>query len=321
MTDMDVVTIGETMTLFTPNEEGPLRHARSFSMKFGGAESNVAIGLSRLGHRSRWISRLGQDEFGDAMQSFIRGEGVDVSYVTRDADGPTGVFFKEFRRLNDTRVYYYRKDSAASKMTADLLPEDAIQDAAYLHITGITPALGESCRLIIDKAIRIAKENGTKIVFDPNIRLKIWADENEARHFIKKYASQSDIVMPGVSEAEFLFGSHTPEQFVDHFHELGVKTVMMKLGKEGSLISAPYVPKTRVPGFFVERVIDPIGAGDAFAAGVLSGLLDGLPLEEAARRGNAMGAMVTMVNGDAEGLPDRADLNSFMNGRTDDVTR
>ncbi|MGW6297624.1 sugar kinase [Peribacillus butanolivorans] len=318
---MDVVTIGETMTVFTPNEEGPLRHARSFSMKFGGAESNVAIGLSRLGHRSRWISRLGEDEFGDAMHSFIRGEGVDVSYVTRDANAPTGVFFKEFRRLNDTRVYYYRKDSAASKMTAEILPEHAIQDAVYLHITGITPALGESCQLLIDKAIRIAKETGTKIVFDPNIRLKIWADENEARHFITKYASESDIVMPGVAEAEFLFGSYTPEQFIDHFHELGVETVLLKLGKEGSLISSPSVPKTQVPGFFVDRVVDPIGAGDAFASGVLSGLLDGLALEEAARRGNAMGAMVTMVNGDVEGLPIRDDLDLFMSGGAEDVTR
>lgn len=321
MKEMDVVTIGETMTLFTPNEEGPLRHANSFSMKFGGAESNVAIGLSRLGHRSRWISRLGEDEFGDAIASFIRGEGVDVSYVTRDTLAPTGVFFKEFRRLNDTRVYYYRKDSAATKMSAELLPEAAIQDAKYLHITGITPALGESCRLTLEKAIRIAKKNGTKIVFDPNIRLKIWTDEAEARHFITKYASESDIVLPGVAEAKFLFGSHTPEEFVDQFHELGVETVIMKLGKEGSIISAPSVPKKRVPGFFVERVVDPIGAGDAFAAGVLSGLLDGLPLEAAARLGNAMGAMVTMVNGDAEGLPVRADLNLFMSGDADDVTR
>ncbi|CAH0315788.1 2-dehydro-3-deoxygluconokinase [Peribacillus frigoritolerans] len=318
---MDVVTIGETMTVFTPNEEGPLRHARSFSMKFAGAESNVAIGLSRLGHSSRWISRLGDDEFGDAMQSFIRGEGVDVSYVTRDPDAPTGVFFKEFRRLNDTRVYYYRKDSAASKMTAELLSDLAIQDAAYLHITGITSALGNSCQSLLDKAIRIAKETGTKIVFDPNIRLKIWGDENEARHFITKYASESDIVMPGVAEAEFLFGSHTPEKFADHFHELGVETVLLKLGKEGSLISAPSVPKTYIPGFYVERVVDPIGAGDAFASGVLSGLLDGLPLDEAARRGNAMGAMATMVNGDVEGLPARADLDLFMSGGTEDVTR
>ncbi|WP_110929160.1 sugar kinase [Bacillus massiliglaciei] len=318
---MDVVTIGETMALFTPNEEGPLRHARSFSMKFGGAESNVAIGLSRLGHKSRWISRLGMDEFGDAMQAFIRGEGVDVSYVTRDTNAPTGVFFKEFRRLNDTRVYYYRKNSAASKMNAEMLPAVAISDSAYLHLTGITPALSESCRELLDKALRIAKENQMKIVFDPNIRLKLWEDKSEARRFMKKYASESDLVLPGISEAEFLFGACSPEEYANLFHELGAETVLLKMGEKGALVSSSSVPKTFVPGFQVERVIDPVGAGDAFAAGVLSGLLDGLPLIEAVRRGNAMGAMVTMVNGDAEGLPDRNDLASFMNGSLEDVKR
>ena len=318
---MDVVTIGETMALFTPNEEGMLRHAHSFSMKFGGAESNVAIGLSRLGHRSRWISRLGGDEFGDAMLSFIRGEGVDVSYVTRDQSAPTGVFFKEFRRLNDTRVYYYRKDSAASKMSANLLEEDSLLDAKYLHITGITPALSISCRVMLEKAIGIAKGNGTKIVFDPNLRLKIWKNEVDARQFLKKYASESDLVLPGLSEAEFLFGECTQEEYVEKFHDLGIETVIMKLGKEGALISSPSIQMTRIPGFMVERVVDPVGAGDAFAAGVLSGQLDGLPLEEAVLRGNAMGAMVTMVNGDAEGLPNRSDLASFMNGGLDDVSR
>lgn len=318
---MDVVTIGETMALFTPNEEGMLRHAHSFSMKFGGAESNVAIGLSRLGHRSRWISRVGADEFGDAMLSFIRGEGVDVSYVTRDQTAPTGVFFKEFRRLNDTRVYYYRKDSAASKMSAEWLHEDAVSDAAYLHITGITPGLSVSCREMLEKAIRIAKGNGVKIVFDPNLRLKIWGDEEEARQFLKKYASESDIVLPGISEAEFLFGTCTPEEYAEKFHDLGIETVIMKLGKEGALVSSPSVPLTRISGFTVERVVDPVGAGDAFAAGVLSGLLDGMALEEAVQRGNAMGALVTMVNGDAEGLPNRTDLASFMTGGLEDVTR
>jgi 2-dehydro-3-deoxygluconokinase len=318
---MDVVTIGETMALFTPNEEGMLRHALSFSMKFGGAESNVAIGLSRLGHSSRWISRLGEDEFGDAMLSFIRGEGVDVSFVTRDQSASTGVFFKEFRRLNDTRVYYYRKDSAASRMGAEWLGEDSISDAKYLHITGITPALSISCREMLEKAILIAKGNGTKIVFDPNLRLKIWRDEEEARQVIKKFASESDLVLPGISEAEFLFGRLSPEEYVEKFHNLGIETVIMKLGKQGALVSSPSVPMKRIPGFLVERVVDPVGAGDAFAAGVLSGLLDGISLEEAVLRGNAMGAMVTMVNGDAEGLPTRSDLSSFLTGCLDDVTR
>ncbi|MGG3914990.1 sugar kinase [Rossellomorea vietnamensis] len=318
---MDVVTIGETMTLFTPKESGMLRHAKSFSMQFGGAESNVAIGLNRLGYQSRWISRLGEDEFGDAMESFIRGEGVDVSHVTRDKIAPTGVFFKEFRRMNDTRVYYYRKESAASKMSPEMLNEDAISDATFLHLTGITPALSKSCRDTMEKAISLAKNSGTQIVFDPNLRLKIWQDEESARHFIKMYAAASNIVLPGLEEAEFLFGVSTPEEYVKQFHSIGCNTVIMKLGKEGSIISSSSVPITRVKGFTVERVIDPIGAGDAFAAGVLSGLIDGIGLHEAARRGNAMGALVTMVNGDSEGLPNRRDLELFMNGNMIDVMR
>ncbi|WP_309091716.1 sugar kinase [Domibacillus sp.] len=318
---MDVVTMGETMTLFSPNEQGQLRHAHSFSMKFAGAESNVAIGLSRLGHKARWISRLGEDEFGDAMEIFIRGEGVDVSYVTRDEQAPTGVFFKEFRRPNDTRVYYYRKDSAASQLMADHIKEKAIKGAAYLHITGITPALGESCQSVMDKAIRLAKANGVKIVFDPNVRLKIWKSEEEARRLIKRYIAESDIVLPGEAEAEFLFGKKDRAAYVEAFHDLGADIVLMKVGKEGCLVSQRGKAVEHVSGFYVERVIDPIGAGDAFAAGVLSALLDGLSVEEAARRGNAMGAIVTMVNGDVEGLPNRADLFSFMNGGSDDVTR
>lgn len=318
---MDVVTVGETMTLFSPNEHGQLRHAHSFSMKFAGAESNVAIGLSRLGHKARWISRLGEDEFGDAMEIFMRGEGVDVSHVTRDEKAPTGVFFKEFRRPNDTRVYYYRKDSAASRLTAEHINEEAIKGAAYLHITGITPALSESCQSVMEKAIQLAKANGVQIVFDPNVRLKIWKSEEEARRLIKQYIAVSDIVLPGEAEAEFLFGKKDRASYAAAFHDLGAGTVLMKVGKEGCIISETGKTAEHVSGFYVERVIDPIGAGDAFAAGVLSALLDGFPIVEAAKRGNAMGAMVTMVNGDVEGLPNRADLFSFMKGGWDDVTR
>ncbi|CAH0343845.1 sugar kinase [Bacillus sp. CECT 9360] len=318
---MDVVTIGETMVVFSPDEQGPLRHARSFSMKFAGAESNVAIGLSRLGHQVRWISQVGNDEFGDAMTAFIRGEGVDVHYVTKDSAAATGVFFKEFRRMNDTRVYYYRANSAASRMHTENIPADAVKEAKYLHITGITPALSTSCRLVIEKAIEFAKEGGTKIVFDPNIRMKIWQDEKAARHYLKKYAALSDIVLPGIAEARFLFGEQTPEQLADCFHELGIGTVVLKLGKEGALCSRINQEKTEVQGFPVEHVIDPIGAGDGFASGLISGLLDGLSLEESANRGNAIGAMVTMVYGDIEGLPLKDDLLTFLEQSTDDVTR
>ncbi|MBA4493060.1 sugar kinase [Paenactinomyces guangxiensis] len=316
---MDVVTIGETMALFTPDMSGMMRYAKSFSMKLGGAESNVAIGLSRLGHRTGWISKVGNDEFGKAMLSFISGEGVDVSRVKVDPSAPTGIYFKELRRADDVRVTYYRKGSAASTLSKLDLDEEYIAKAKYLHITGITPALSESCAEMIDEAVNIAKRSGVKVVFDPNLRKKLW-NEEKARETLSELAAKADIVLPGIAEGEFIFGESDPEKLGQLFLNHGVSIVVLKLGAEG----AWYFSKeknVKVAGFPVERVIDPVGAGDGFAAGFLSGLLDSLSPEQAVERGNAVGALVTMVNGDVEGLPERDEIEAFINRKNDDVHR
>ncbi|MFX0560479.1 sugar kinase [Tepidibacillus infernus] len=316
---MDVVTFGETMVLMTPDSSGPMRYANEFSRKFAGAESNFAIGLSRLGHRVGWISRVGKDEFGKAMVVFIRGEGVDVSYVKEDPLATTGLYFKEFRRPNDLRVYYYRKNSAASKMNKDDLNEEYIAQAKYLHITGITPALSESCYEMVFEAIKIAKKNSVQIVFDPNLRRKLW-DEKKARATLLEIASQADIILPGVEEGEFMFGEKNPQKLGELFIQHGASIAVIKAGDKG----AYYFTKNEsqyVPGFPVEQVVDPVGAGDGFAAGFISGLLDGLDLFEAVRRGNAVGAFVVMVNGDVEGLPEREELEELYTEKSNDVNR
>ena len=189
---MDVVTIGETMVLFTPESTGLMRYANQFSRKFGGSESNVAIGLSRLGHDVGWISRVGNDEFGKAMVSFIRGEGVDVSEVKLDNQNPTGLYFKELRQANDVRIKYYRKGSAASHMTSKDLNEDYMKHTKYLHLSGITPALSESCYEMMNEAVRIAKKHQIKIIFDPNLRKSLWTEE-KARNVLLEFVRKSDI--------------------------------------------------------------------------------------------------------------------------------
>jgi 2-dehydro-3-deoxygluconokinase len=316
---MDVVTFGETMVLFTPETTGLMRYAHTYSRKFGGAETNFAIGLARLGHTVGWISRVGDDELGKALLSFIRGEGVDVSRVRLDPHAPTGIYFKEIRNAHDVNVYYYRKGSAASRMTAEDLDETYIAQAKYLFVSGITPALSESCREMVWEAIRMAKKHGLKVVFDPNLRKKLWP-EQQARDTLLAIAAQSDIVLPGLAEGVFLFGETDPVQLGQRFLEHGAQTVVMKLGEQGAHY---FTPETNayIPGFRVERVVDPVGAGDGFAAGFVSGLLDGLPLPEAVRRANAVGAIVTMVNGDVEGLPERADLKRFMEKPNEEVFR
>lgn len=315
---MDVVTIGESMVVFTPTT--PLmKYAHSYSRKFGGAETNVAIGLTRLGHNTGWISRVGNDEFGKALLSFIRGEGVDVSKVKFDDSAPTGIYFKEIRSGGDVRVQYYRKDSAASKLSEADIDKDYIKQAKYLHITGITPALSNSCYETILCSIKIAKENNVKVVFDPNLRKKLWS-EKEAKRVLLEIAGLADIVLPGVDEGKFMFGEEDPEKLGRLFLNQGASVVILKVGAKG----AYYFTKTEaklVPGFPVKSVVDPVGAGDGFAAGVISGLLDGIELEKAVERGNAVGAIATQIEGDFESLPDRDELYRFFHSADEDINR
>lgn len=317
---MDVVTLGETMVLFTPKSFGLMRYASDFSIKVAGAESNVAVGLTRLGAHAGWISRLGDDEFGERIVSFIRGEGVDVRQVSFDDKASTGLFFKEKLTANEVRVKYYRNDSAASRMSADALDEAYISGAKFLHVTGITPALSQDCYETVLSAIHYAKKNGVIVVFDPNLRRKLWS-EDQARKILTELSSLADIVLPGIDEAEFLFGKMDTESLAEAFYTNGSSTVIMKLGKKGAYVHSDQ-SSGFVEGFPVEQVVDPVGAGDGFAAGCLSGLIDELDLKEAVRRGNAVGAMVTMVDGDVEGLPDKQRLRAFMNKtQHDDVER
>lgn len=316
---MDVVTLGETMVLFTPESTGLLRYQTAFSRKFGGAETNFAIGLTRLGHKAGWISRVGDDEFGKALLAFVRGEGVDVSQVKIDPTAPTGIYFKELRNAAEMRVVYYRKGSAASRMNKSDIKEDYIARAKYLHISGITPALSESCYEAVKEAVRLAKKNDVKVIFDPNLRRKLWSEER-AREVLLELAKEADIVLPGLEEGVFMFGEDDPETLGERFLSLGASLVVLKVGAKGAYYFTE-TDRKLVPGFKVKQVVDPVGAGDGFAAGLISGILEGLPLEKAVQRGNAVGAMVTMVNGDVEGLPEKEEVERFIEAPAEDVSR
>jgi 2-dehydro-3-deoxygluconokinase len=317
---MDVVSIGETMVLFTPHTKGQMRYAHDFVSHIAGAETNTLIGLSKLGHHVGWISRVGKDEFGSTILSAVRGEGVDTSQVIVDEKAPTGIFFKEVISENNIRIYYYRNHSAASFLSPKDVKEGYIAASKYLYITGITPALNANCRDAIFSSINLAKNNGIKIVFDPNLRQKLWSRE-EAKKTLIEISALSDVVLPGVSEGEFLFGTDDCQEIAEQFHQLGVETIIIKRGEKGAYYSTSQ-NQGFVEGYRVEKMIDPVGAGDGFAAGILSGMLDGLTLEESVQRGCAIGAMVTTVSGDIEGLPDRELLSSFMQStKRDDVLR
>jgi 2-dehydro-3-deoxygluconokinase len=314
----DIVTIGESMVLLQPMNEGPLAYAPLFTRSIAGAESNVSIGLSRLGFKVRWISRLGADPFGDAVLSTLAGEGVDVSCVTRDPGYPTAVYFKEFKGYGDPNVYYYRKGSAISRLTPGDIQDTWLQSAKHLHVTGITPALGPETTDVLRELMSQARKLGMTISYDPNLRRKLWTEE-EARRTLLSLIPLCDIFLPGIEEAEFLIGERPEEEYGALFLKLGVSAVILKLGERGSVgfVGDRTVKAEPYP---VTKIVDTVGAGDAFAAGFLSGFLENGDLEQgdnllrALDRANFMGSLATQYKGDWEGLPKREELMRLLKG-------
>ncbi|PRX32487.1 5-dehydro-2-deoxygluconokinase [Orenia metallireducens] len=307
---IEVVTLGETMIVMNPKETGSLKYIYDYRKQLGGAESNFAIGVARLGHQTGWISKLGADPHGEYINSFIRGEGVDTSQVKFTSKAMTGLYFKERSVLHEVKAYYYRHISAASQMSPADLSEDYIAQAKYLHLTGITPALSDSCHQTILRAIEIAKENDVKVSFDPNLRLKLWDDKERMKEIMLELFKSSDIVLPGVEEGEILFGLDDPREIAQEILSLGAEIVVVKLGPAGALV-ADRDGMEVVAGYPVEQVVDTVGAGDGFAAGFIAGLLKGDSLVDATKLANAVGAYAVTVLGDVEGLPTMEEIEVF----------
>lgn len=306
----EVVTAGEAMVLGIPARPGRLRHARSLELKVAGAESNVAIALCRLGCGTGWVSALGSDEPGQLVLDRIRGEGVDVSRVRRDRERPTGLYLRE-KVGEGVRVYYYRSGSAASAMAPGAFDAGYLENVRFLHLTGITPALSKSCREFVLWAAKTARAARVRVSFDVNYRSKLWSPE-KAKEFVEKILPLTDLLLVGDEEACSLWG-RDDEVLLRNLAEAGPGEVVFKRGRRGA---AALVEGRVVEGsaFSVEEV-DPIGAGDAFAAGYLAGHLWDFPPEERLRVANALGALSVTSLGDYEGLPNREELSAFLGGR------
>lgn len=304
--NLDVVTAGETMVLGVPPRPGRLRHATGLELKIGGAESNLAIALSRLGLSSGWASHLGDDEMGQLVLDRVRAEGVDTSRVTRVKDRQTGLYFRE-QVGTDVRVYYYRRDSAASTISPGAFDQDYLSGATFLHLTGITPALSEDCRAFV---LQAAREAGGRVSFDVNYRSKLWGAD-EARDFVEELLPHVDVLFAGDEEARALW-DRDDEPLMRELASRGPEEVVLKRGVAGSLALVEDEVLEHLPFEVSER--DPVGAGDAFDAGYLAGHVWNLPARERLRVANAMGAMSVATLGDYEGLPHRDELWAFLEG-------
>jgi 2-dehydro-3-deoxygluconokinase len=305
----DILTFGETMALLMPSGGKGLEYSSELHSLFGGAESNVAIGISRLGGSVGWFGRLGKDPLGRMIFKKIRGEGVDVSRAELTSEAPTGLMMREVM-MGKTSVYYYRKNSAASRMSASHLDEAYIAGAKLLHITGITPALSESCRESAFEAVRLARKHGVKVSFDPNLRLKLWSIE-EARPVLLELAKLADIFLPGLDELKLLYQTEDWNVIVSKLRELSAISIV-KGGEDVTyVVTADTI--TTVPYFKAEHVIDTVGAGDGFCAGFLVGLQKGYDYPEAVRIGNLVGSMIVQTEGDWEGAPTWEQVEAVLN--------
>ncbi|GGW53862.1 sugar kinase [Streptomyces griseoloalbus] len=305
---VDVLTFGETM--LAAQLPGPLSVGAPARTTIAGAESNVAIGLARLGHRAAWAGLVGDDEPGRLILRTLRGEGVDTTHAGIRPEAHTGGMLRERRVADLVRVHYWRRHSAASLLTsADLAPALAA-GARALHLTGITCALGPGPLEAVREAAAHAHAHGRTVVLDVNHRGHLWPAAEAGRALLPLLPHVTVLI---ASDDELPVATHAladrpEEEAVDALLEAGVREVVVKRGGEGAAFrdrdgSRYALPALRVP------VRDTVGAGDAFCAGYLSGLLDGLPPDERLARANTLGAFAVASDGDWEGLPRRDELS------------
>jgi 2-dehydro-3-deoxygluconokinase len=315
--DGGLVTLGETLGLLVAEDVGPLSLARGMRLSMGGAESNVAIGVARLGVAATWIGRLGDDPVGDLIERQLLAEGVRC-LVRRDP-APTAIMLRERRTGTVARVSYYRHGSAGSHLQTADLPEGAVEQAGMLHLSGITPALGPDPAETVREAMRRARRAGVPVSVDFNFRSRLW-DAATAAPVFRELAAGADIVFAGDDEARIALegdASARPEALAERLAALGPSEVVIKRGRRGAL--------ARIGGELIEvpavpvHPVDTVGAGDAFVAGYLASRLLGRGVRDRLSTAAVAGAFAVTVPGDWEGLPRPHELGLL--GAEEDVQR
>ena len=307
-----ILPMGEPMGLFIAEETGKLGEVNRFSSSIAGAEYNVALGLIRLGHEAAYCTRLGKDPFGEKILAALNENGISADLVVQDEEKLTGFMMKSQVESGDPAISYFRKNSAASAMTAHDVDKLDLYGCEWLHLTGITPALSDSMYGAVKRLIARADTLEMFISFDPNLRPMLWESEAKMVSVLNELAKSANLVLPGVNEGRILAGTENPREIAEFYHNMGVHYVIVKLGADGAYYSEKGKESGQIPAFPVNKIVDTVGAGDGFAAGVISALAEGISLKEAAERGAVIGSVQISNKSDNEGLPSRSQLEDIM---------
>ena len=308
MSEIDILSFGETMAMFVAEQSGELADVGHFHKRIAGADSNVAIGLSRLGFKVAWLSRVGDDSLGRFVIDTLAKEGLDCSHVAVDNLHPTGFQLKSRAEDgSDPVVEYFRRGSAASHLSSlSIKPE--LLNARHLHATGIPPALSASAREMSVELMTRMREAGRSVSFDPNLRPSLWASEQQMITEINRLAALAHWVLPGLSEGRLLTGFDDPADIAAFYLDQGAEAVAIKLGPHGAYYRT-HLDQGFVAGVPVATVVDTVGAGDGFAVGMISALLENHSFAEAVKRANWIGSRAVQSRGDMEGLPTRSEMS------------
>jgi len=315
--DGGLVTLGETLGLLVADDVGPLSLARGMRLSMGGAESNVAIGVARLGVPATWIGRLGDDPIGDLIERQLLAERVQC-LAPRDP-APTAIMLRERRTGTAARVSYYRHGSAGSHLRPADVPDGVVEKAGVLHVSGITPGLGPEPAETVREAVRRARQAGVPVSVDLNYRSRLW-DAATAAPVFRELAAGADILFAGDDEARIALerdASVGPETLADALADLGPSEVVVKLGRRGAT--------ARIAGELIEvpavavHAVDTVGAGDAFVAGYLASRLLGRGVRDRLSTAAVTGAFAVTAPGDWETFPRPHELTLLT--AEDDVQR
>jgi len=311
----DFLTIGEPMAVFaSENIDKSLSESCDFKKYTAGAELNVAVGVARLGHSVEYISQIGQDFIGDFILNELGKNGVGRKYINISDNYKTGFYFKQSVSNGDPKIEYYRKNSASSHFDISKIDEIDFDSVKLIHVSGIMAAISEDGLNAVKKILKIANEKNIITTFDPNIRENLWESKQQMIDTLNLLAKDSTVILPGINEGNILTGCDSVEDIADYYLNSGGKTetVIVKDGSKGAFCKTKHGKAIHLKAFKVEKVVDTVGAGDGFAVGIITAMLENLSLEDTLKRACIIGSLAVQKKGDNSGYPTRKELEDFI---------